>query len=165
MKAWCLSKRDFDLYCRRNGWKEAPPEGTAVISICCNPEVARKVLHDPDSHRYPDGLPNVLNVEFDDIVSDKETFKGHPDFDSYDEVTAYGITPETADRIVRFVEEHREDDFVIHCRAGKSRSQAVTRYITEFYPGHDETNPDNPCLFPNTHTHSALVHARMRSGL
>lgn len=165
MKAWCLSKRNFDLYCHQNGWNEAPPEGTAVISICCNREVALKVLHDPDLHRFPNGLPNVLNVEFDDITSDKETFKGHPDFDDYDEVTAYGITPETAARIVKFIEEHKADDFVIHCRAGKSRSQAVTQYITEFYPDHDETNPGNPCQFPNIHTHSALVKARVEAGL
>ena len=164
MRAWCLSKRGFTLYCRGRGWKHEANPNEAVISISCNPDVAIKVLHEPDYHWFANGLPNVLNVEFDDITKDVETFKG-TELDGYDEVTAYGITPETAGRIVEFIEAHKDMDFVVHCRAGKSRSQAVIRYITEFYPDHSDTNPDNPCTYPNIHTYTALKRAREERGL
>ena len=164
MRAWCMSKRKFEQYCLDNGWQPDVNPPDAVISICCNPDVAEKVLKDGDPHYFSDGLSNVLNVEFDDITSDKETYDGQ-ETDGYDKVTAYGITPETAERIVRFIEDHKHMDFVIHCRAGKSRSQAVTRYILDFYRDHDNFNPANPCIFHNVHTYVALKNARERLGL
>lgn len=164
MRAWCLSKRGFTLYCRSKGWHHEENPSEAVISICCNPDVANKVLRDPDPHWFAPGLPNVCNVEFDDITEDECTYTG-TELDCYKTVTAYGITPETAERMVRFIDDHRGMDFVVHCRAGRSRSQAVIRYITEFYPEYTETNPDNPCVHPNIHTYLGLRHAREALGL
>lgn len=163
-RAWCLSQRGFVTYCRQRGWKQLGVEpDEAVISICCNPDVSSKVLGGYDYH-YLKPSENVLDVEWDDITSDEETFLG-TDIDGYDQVTAYGITPDTARQVVDFIEKHRGMDFVVHCNAGKSRSQAVIRYITEFYPEHSETNPDNPCLYPNVHTYTALKNARQELGL
>ncbi len=80
-------------------------------------------------------------------------------------LTAKGITPETAEKIVRFIEDHKDMDFLIHCRAGKSRSQGVVRYVLDFYKGPFQTNQGNPCRFYNTHTYTALRKARERLGL
>ena len=43
------------------------------------------------------------------------------------------------------------------CGAGKSRSQAFVKYIKEQYPDIEwETNPDNPCLYPNVYVSNML---------
>ena len=72
---------------------------------------------------------NVLNVNF------------------YDDDT---ITFETAVKIVNFIYRCHELHFLIHCGAGKSRSQAVVRFILDTYTDINwMTNPDNPCVTPN----------------
>lgn len=78
------------------------------------------------AHLLPGG-PNVLNVDFDD-VSDGPT----------------AITDSQASEIVKFIERNQDKDFVIHCTAGKSRSQGVARFILDYY---DYTG--GPCVTPN----------------
>lgn len=85
---------------------------------------------------------NILNIEFDDIEDDIEI----------DKLTFRTITQEQADKIVDFIESHLDCDFIIHCRAGKSRSQAIFRFMMDFYPSfyeECELNRLNPCLTPN----------------
>lgn len=161
MKIICFSKRNFEKYCSEHGFSDAnPPRDFAVISICCNPEVATRVLRDGDPHFFSEDHENVLNVEFDDITVDVDYFDMRDDGDHSEPVTAQGITNETAGKIVRFIESHKDMDIMVHCRAGKSRSQAVTRYVLDFYPDHNETNPDNPCVHYNVHTYFKLKKAR-----
>ena len=165
MQVICVNKRDFERICREERWSdENPPETWALISICCNREVADFVLMDGDEHFFSEEHPNVLNVEFDDITEDEKVFDGS-DYGFDGKLTARGITPDAADRIVRYIEDHRDMDFLIHCRAGKSRSQGVVRYILDFYPGPITTNRNNPCRYYNTHTYTALRKARERLGL
>lgn len=56
----------------------------------------------------------------------------------------------------------KHDDIIyIHCAVGASRSQGVVRYILDTY-GHEydiKTNPDNPCLTPNSHVVMMLKRA------
>lgn len=156
MKVYCYSKRDFERVAAKNGWSDAnPPVDWAVISICCKPEVVDNLLNGDDSHYFAVNHENVLNVEFDDITQDVEHIS-----DPGVGFTAYGLDNKTAKRIVNFIDSHAGMDFMVHCRAGKSRSQAVVRYITDTYDGYDETNPDNPCQFPNIHTLNKLKKAR-----
>jgi len=158
VKVYCYSKKKFGLLCEERGWNDDnPPVDTAVISICCKPEVTENVLGGDDAHWFSREHDNVLNVEFDDITEDSKYIS-----DPGMGFTAYGLDDRTADRIVKFIEGHRGMDFIVHCRAGKSRSQAVVRYIADFYPEHDELNPDNPCMFPNVHTFTKLKAARER---
>jgi len=161
----CVNKRDFERICRDEGWSDGnPPASAALISICCNEEVAKFVLFDGDGHFFSADHDNVLNVNFDDIDEDVRTFDGK-DYGFTGTLTARGLTPETAERIVRFIEDHKQMDFLIHCRAGKSRSQGVVRYILDFYPGPFQTNPANPCRMYNTHVYAGLRKARERLGI
>lgn len=161
----CVNKRDFERICRDEGWSDSnPPTDAALISICCHEEVAKFVLFDGDAHFFSEDHANVLNVEFDDITEDVKVFDGK-EYGFPGKLTAKGITPETSEKIVRFIEDHKDMDFLIHCRAGKSRSQGVVRYILDFYEGPFHTNPGNPCRFYNTHTYTALRKARERLGL
>lgn len=45
------------------------------------------------------------------------------------------------------------DVIYVHCTAGASRSQGVVRYILDTYSNeyNINTNPNNPCLTPNSH--------------
>lgn len=161
LNVFCVSKRDFERICELENWNDNnPPKTWAVISICCNRDVAKYVLPDDDNHWFSEEHDNVLNVNFDDITEDRRTFD-LVDYGGEGTMTAYGITPETADRIVRYIDNHRNMSFLVHCRAGKSRSQAVTRYIADFY-GHAISNHENPCITYNSHTYVALKHARER---
>lgn len=164
-EVYCVSKRTFERICREERWDDDnPPVDWAVISICCNREVADFVLPDDDSHWFSREHPTVLNVEFDDIAEDSKVFDGSEyGFDGT--LTAVGLTPETAERIVRYIEDHNGMNFLVHCRAGKSRSQGVVRYILDFYPGYEASNRANPCTTYNSHTFSQLKKARERIGL
>ena len=155
MKIYCYSKKTFEKLCAARGWNDSnPPADTAVISICCKPEVVDNVLGGEDPHWFGKEHDNVLNVEFDDITEDVQHIT-----DPGVGFTAYGLDPATARRMVAFIRDHRGMDFAVHCRAGKSRSQAVVRFIMDIYPEYDETNPDNPCMFPNVHTLGKLREA------
>ena len=94
----------------------------------------------------------MFNVDFDDIDT---AIRDCGDF------VATCITPEQASAMVKFIIEHCNCDFYIHCNAGKSRSQAVVRYIKDFLGQtcEIETRADNPCLLPNVFVLNALRHA------
>lgn len=109
-----------------------PMKDEAVISICCTPDIKHNYLeghkHETDEHWFKKEHENVLNLDFDDITCPKETTKYG---------TAYGITPEQADTIVKFVENHLHvDNWYIHCRAGRCRSMAVGLFVQEYLQKH-----------------------------
>lgn len=124
-KLYVYSKSDFLEFVSKNNWLNKFPERTAVISICN--------VGESHNHIFDDTYENVLNVEFDD-VSEKD-----PNF----------IDKETAKKIVEFINENISCDIYIHCDAGKSRSQAVARYIMDVYSHDWETRAENPCITPN----------------
>lgn len=157
MKVYCYSKFAFVNEMKRLGWNDVTlPKNVAIISICCTEPVKEHWKSEgyegtEDEHYFCDA-ENVFNVDFDDI--DTAT-RDCGDF------VATCITPEQASAMVKFIIKHCNCDFYIHCNAGKSRSQAVVRYIKDFLgqTREIETRADNPCLFPNVFVLNALRHA------
>ena len=152
-KLYCFSRKNFNLYMDECKWDDNTlPENAAVISICCTEPVKQNFVHERydglnDVHRFNDKT-NVLNLDFDDINEEVRVCDGF---------NAINITKEQADRAVDFIESNKDKDFYIHCNAGKSRSQAFIKYIKEQYPDIDwETNPNNPCLYPNVYVSNML---------
>jgi hypothetical protein len=118
----------------------------AFISIESTEECARYWLEqekgDYDNEHYLPGGPRVLNLEFDDLMSDRE-YQGH---------IFRSISGEQAREIVDFIDKNFGRHFIIHCKSGVSRSQGVFRYILDTFPEfYEETeyNQDNPCITPN----------------
>lgn len=135
-KVYCYSREGFKKLLTT--WPgENLPAGTAVISIAETPECRKYYGWESEElHLLPSG-PEVLNLEFDDISEETR-----PPFT--------GMTQDQARQIIEFIDSHKDCDLVVHCRAGKSRSQGVVRFILDYYPEiWGETNPENPCVSPN----------------
>lgn len=151
MKTICLSRPDFEKLCIENNWRESIPENIRIISIGETSECSD--YYNRYEPHFLDSSEKVLNVDFDDIPS--ETFE-------YSGIVFKGITPELSERIVKFIRDSQDCDFYIHCRAGKSRSQAVTRFILDTFP---ETHPEyeinhsNPPMTPNMFVLASLKKA------
>lgn len=114
---------------KKNGWDDSNiPVNAAFISICCTPDIKKNYLeelkHKNDDHWFKHNHSNVLNVEFDDITeSSIETYYG----------IAYGITDEIAQKIAKFIKDNHDKEIIyVHCMAGKSRSIAVGKLISEY---------------------------------
>jgi len=139
-KLYCCSYFEFLDLVELNKWDETLPEGLSIISICNTKECQDYYLTETQEHKLPGG-PKVLNLDFDDVSSDWIDWKGH---------IFYGLSKDQAKEIVDFIEKNIGDDFIIHCLAGKSRSQGVVRFILDTYPGQIyQTREDNPCNSPN----------------
>jgi protein-tyrosine phosphatase len=137
------------------------PDQVAFISIEGTPDCIKYWLEsekgDFDNDHYLSPGPHTLNLEFDDLTEDQE-YKGH---------LFKTITQEQADQIVEFVEKNLDRNIIIHCKAGKSRSQAVARFILDFYSDSFtmcEENRNNPCISPNIEVISKLKKAIWRKG-
>ena len=140
------SMYDFPAKVKKYGGLEN--ENMAYISIMATDECAKYYLQekyedDPEDneHFLPEG-PRVCNVKFDDLKEDRE-YQGH---------MFKTITEEQADKIVDFIERNLGKHFLIHCRAGASRSQGVYRFMMDMYPSYYTPcieNDLNPCLTPN----------------
>lgn len=146
MKCYVYSKRDFENLMRNYGWNKTTdvPDSVAIISICCTEDCIRGYLaaRDPDaddSHWFDHSTSNIINIDFDDIIDDEFESNGY---------IYKCITNEQAKELHDFIWNNKGKDFYIHCRAGKSRSQAVGRYIRETFEGYEERK-DNPCLYGN----------------
>lgn len=99
----------------------------AFISIIGTPECLKYYLHEEDTaHWFKDDHSNVINLDFDDIEGDV-VYEGH---------TFKAMTDEQAERLVKFIEDNLGKDFIIHCRAGVSRSQGVGAFIYDNYREH-----------------------------
>lgn len=96
------------------------PINSAYISIICSPECRSKDSRYSEEEHRLSSAHNVLNLDFDDIGSEEEGYYR-------------GITEAQAKEAVKFIENNIDKDFYIHCRAGKSRSQAFARYILDTY--------------------------------
>ena len=127
-KIQILPKYKFDYFMQQNGWNDLNiPSDTAFISICCKKNIKENYLRDfkhrEDFHWFKRNHPNVLNVDFDDVIQPEiETRWG----------MAYGIDDYTAKEIVQFALDNIEKDtLMIHCMAGKSRSVAVGKALSE----------------------------------
>lgn len=149
IKLYCYSKNDFDEVCRLNSWDDNNiPEDCAFISICGTEDCQEYYLKESEPHYFKNCHHNVLNLNFDDIPKNTLKWKG---------ITFYGLSLDQAEDIVNFVHNNLGKNFYIHCRAGKSRSQGVIRYILDSFPDYDfEERPENPCTTPNYDVTSKL---------
>lgn len=151
-KLYCYNHSEFDTICYENEWNDNNiPEDTAFISITGTPECQKYYLEEEELHWFKKESPQVLNLEFDDIPDSEITWKNH---------RFMGITPEQASKCVDFIESNIGRDIYVHCRAGKSRSQGVIRFILDMYPELNyKTREDNPCLSPNMYVVRTLKRA------
>lgn len=143
------SHNDFDEKMYRLGidtFNVEDESDKAFISIIGTPECQKYYLEEDEFHWFKNNTHNVLNLEFDDIDGDTIEWKGH---------TFYGITEEQSRQLVDFIENNKGKNFYIHCKAGKSRSQGVCRFILDVYGdeyGYDKKlscRKENPCTNPN----------------
>lgn len=101
------------------------PDGATLISIT-----------DPGSDQPFLDWPRALSLQFADVGSEDEPG---------------AITDSQAGQILGAIKEAVESgrDIYVHCEAGRSRSQAVVRFVKSEYPGPWECNPGNPDDTPN----------------
>lgn len=118
----------FDDYCETNGINDTNVENEhndkAFISIVNTPGNMKAWNNSADrEHWFKEKHSNVLNLVFDDTPKDI-FYKG---------VWWLAISPEDALKTVEFIEDNLGKDFIIHCVAGQSRSQAVAHFIVDKY--------------------------------
>lgn len=155
-KAFVYNYYKFNDFCRDNGWNDSNiPTDKAFVSICCTEECKQGYLKakDPeayDDHWFKEDHDNVINLNFDDIIDDEMVSKTNEGIFTY-----RCISKEDAARLYKFIEKNNGKDFIIHCRAGKSRSQGVARFLYDCY-GYENGRLENPCLYPNVNVVSKL---------
>ena len=97
----------------------------AFISIIGTTECLKYYLEEENTKHYFGNHRNVLNLEFDDISEDV-LYNGHH-FKT--------MRMEQAEMAINFIEENIEngvESFIIHCRAGMSRSRAFGEFIYRY---------------------------------
>lgn len=160
-KLLCYSESDFNKLMDAWKWKDGPAPGTSIISIGS--------LNEKSVHRFESSL-NVFNLDVDDVGPVWWDEKGYTYDDAQDDFFNHAdsmhsvmFNLDDGTHIMNFAEaEHlymfidlavkREDDIIVHCSAGISRSQAVVRYIYDCYPEINwHTREANPCITPNQH--------------
>jgi len=124
-----LSQNLFDIYCANIGLNDSNIEDYkdyVYISIIGTPECLKYYLDEGNTcHYFSSDHENVINLEFDDISEDEMEYNGH---------IFRGLSMEQAEKLFKFIEKNIDKNFIIHCRAGHSRSQAVGSFIKDFYP-------------------------------
>ena len=152
-KLWCLSYKNFSNIAFDNRWDENVPQNIAIISI-----INSKDCNCGEKHICKNSN-NVLNLEFDDVSP--VNYKTDAQAESYqiDEgkiVRFFHL--KLAKKTYDFIQKNKGKDFYIHCSAGLSRSQAIVRFIKDTIRDINwETNPNNPCLFPNGFVYQQLM--------
>lgn len=153
-----LSHELFDTNCYKLGVYDDNVNGlintTAFISIIGTKECRKYYLEDGTGHWFKKNHPNVLNLEFDDVTEDI-VWNGH---------NFLAMNEEQAKQCVEFIENNKGKNFYIHCRAGISRSGAVSQFIYDFYNQdniYDEENFKrfNSHIRPNNHVLRLLKRA------
>ena len=99
-------------------------QNIAFISVIGTPQVLSDYLEEPlTEHWFKRNHPNVLNLDFDDVDHDLQ----------FANCEFKAMSPKQAKETVEFIERNLGKDFIIHCRAGMSRSQAIGCFIYDFY--------------------------------
>lgn len=146
---YVFNQRDFENVCTLNGFNDKSLltdkyicDKIAFISILGTSESLKYAGEEDNSHFFKKPNRSVLNVEFDDVDSDTN-------IDGY---CFKAISQEQADEIFNFIENNVGKTFLIHCRAGESRSAAVGQFIKEIYSDIYSDNKDdwktyNHCVY------------------
>lgn len=156
MKLWCVNFKEFEKLAKANGWNKTVPSDTAIISIINSPDIRI----DGEKHICKDAN-NVLNLDFDDCSP--LTYKVDASAENYEiepDKFVQFFTPEMAKKSIEFIKKNKNKNIYIHCNAGISRSQAFVRFfLNNIYENKWETNPNNPCLYPNGFVYQRLMEA------
>ena len=159
-KVYCYNRWAFETLCKSNGWDEEHiPENAAFISICGTPDCQEQIIQEREYHYFDIEHPQILNLDFDDITRAQEPIPGH------EGLFCFGIGEWQAYDAVQFIKNNLGKDFYIHCRAGKSRSQAFVRYILDMYDGLYDfiIRPENPPINYNQYVLSELKNEARQS--
>lgn len=120
----------------------------AYISISATLDCAENFFNDlNEADHYLPYSDNVLNLNFDDVTEDIQNTGDNGRLYTYKAMTKIIAT-----RVINFIEKNKNKHLLIHCRAGKSRSQGIARAIYDLYPDNYmvcEYNKLNPCETPN----------------
>lgn len=175
----CYSQLEFDDIMKRNDWINNLPENISVISICSSdygwhlfddnwkthPNVFNLDICD-DGPYWFENFENECYDKALDLYNAGKLKESNAYFNNL-EITVHVDTNkeyvemvhvmdyEEAFDLVKWIETeiNSSDTFYIHCGAGRSRSQAVVRYIRDIY-GNDfdiKLNPNNPNDTYNPH--------------
>lgn len=161
-----LSQREFDDYCCENMLDDSTVTSatdSAFISVIGTPDCLKYWLDEEKTkHWFDKNHTNVLNLEFDDLNEDKE-WDGH---------LFKAMTDEQADQIVEFAENIIRDakllgdsfkrNFYIHCRAGVSRSAAISRFLKDVYRDYFTSEFDSIPETWNSSVYRKLINAYER---
>ena len=141
MKVYCFSYLEFKKLINDFNWyTESHVDNNAAIISITNPKSDDEKLNDWTTEHPIENLNKlnkVLSISFHDDSED------------------FGI--EEAKCIIDFIKLNKGKDFYIHCIMGKSRSQAICRFILDNFEGYIEGRPyENPIKTPNYHILSTL---------
>lgn len=156
-----LSHFDFDRYCKDHKLNDSNVEKEsdfAFISIIGTPEVLEYYLQEPQTyHWFKKNHQNVLNLEFDDVSEDRQ-FEYKNRYDKSMKLHAYAMTEGQAEQCIKFIEDNLGKTFIIHCRAGMSRSVGVGRFIIDYYEQYNDCKGKEYVdrMYPNVGVTSVL---------
>ena len=116
INVYIFSQKQFNKIMEDMSWRDDTIDmitDTAIVSIC---NTDRSMIH-----WFADKHNNVLNLDFDDVLSTDE------------EAGIFALNDEQAKILVDFFEEHIDvQNFIVHCEAGISRSAAVAVCFVDF---------------------------------
>lgn len=144
-KITVFSKILFDDFCKKQKFDDSNVENVndiAFISIIGTENCQKYYLNEIEEHFFKENHSNVINLEFDDIDHDID----------YDGHKLLSLSNKQANDLFNFIENNIDKNFVIHCRAGMSRSGAVGQFIFNMYNTHDKLivkNKANGRIMPN----------------
>lgn len=125
-----LPRNDFEQYFKT--YKLG--ENERIISI---------IDVDSDSKHIFEDSEKVINLEFNDVSESEENC----------------LTEKQAKELYSFIDNNIGCDFIIHCEAGRSRSQAIGQYLLDMYGDVycvNEVTAYNKPLTPNIHVLATL---------
>ena len=153
LEVFVFNHHMFDKYCEDNSITDDNVEehnDEAFISIIGTPEIMEYYLQDSTGHWFQKEHPNVLNLEFDDVTTDN-VFDHRNGYGELMSLHAFTMSEKQAEKCVDFIESNLGKNFRIHCKAGRSRSAAIARFLITCYAEYEKAkeNPDNPCITYN----------------
>lgn len=109
---------------------------------------------------YLNDTDNVLSLRFDDCDEEFSI----PVIGQLRYVPQYPMSEQQAETIFNFIEKNKDKaTFLVHCRAGQSRSGGVIKFIAEYFNiPYNELIKDNPQIYPNQRIVSLLREIKER---
>lgn len=137
-----LSKKNFDKLISIEGINDGNVENIKNVAFI-------SVLNSPSNNWFGEDQyymnsifekehNNVLILTFDDV---ENSINGNISFDE-----------KMANKLIEFIDQNKNRDFIIHCAAGISRSGAIGTFIKDYLElNSEEFKKYNPYVQPNSH--------------